>query len=93
MNNEFIGVKHFDELVSVVNGRVSELVENHHIEESYSLESYKSAFEMLAKCIRGYAEAHDNGSLLLSIVMNASKGEDENTFMLIQNELAGEAVE
>lgn len=59
-NGEFIGVKHFDELVSAIHGRVSEFVgESNDYEEEFLLENYKSEFEALAKHVRGFAEAHD----------------------------------
>ncbi|MGG3925658.1 hypothetical protein ABET51_06625 [Metabacillus fastidiosus] len=89
-NGEFIGVKHFDELASVIHGRVTEFVGEEPIdyEVEYSLENYKSAFETLAKHVRGYAEAHDDGSLLWSIMMESTQDADEESFLLIQQALS-----
>ncbi|MCI1590404.1 hypothetical protein [Heyndrickxia oleronia] len=89
-NNEYIGVEHFDMLVGSVHERASEILGGGqiNIEELFPLETYKSAFETLAKHVRGYAEAHDDGSLLFSMVMESSDCGDEDAFFLIEQALS-----
>ncbi|MED4354468.1 hypothetical protein P9265_19515 [Schinkia azotoformans] len=102
MNNNFIGVKQFDELVSVINdkslklcGIDTELAQEIESQTSYSRESYKVAFETLAKHVRGWAEAHNDGSLLFSLVMESNEDleNDEDAFALIQHGLSKQEME
>ncbi|KHF40727.1 hypothetical protein [Halalkalibacter okhensis] len=91
---EFIGVSDVMGMASAVNGKANEFVNGDaiSIEDSYSPESYKLAFETLAKHVVGYATAHDNGSLLLSLIMEATELDDEtdeglDAFVLIEQAL------
>ncbi|WP_273129962.1 hypothetical protein [Bacillus weihaiensis] len=92
IKNEYIGVKEFDLFNEAVHGRVSELLGEGEPETFHALEDYKSAFETLAKHIRGWAEAHNDGSLLLSLVMESAKDDNEDAFFLIQNALSKKVV-
>jgi hypothetical protein len=81
-------------MASAVNGKANEFVNGDliSIEEEFHPDSYKLAFETLAKHVVGYATAHDNGSLLFSLIMEATELDDEtdeglDAFILIEQAL------
>ncbi|WP_100408465.1 hypothetical protein [Bacillus solitudinis] len=92
-NNEFIGVNHVSKLTEAVSNKASEFIgEEVPVNEEYSKETYKLAFETLAKHVVGYAEANDNGSLLLNIIMESTELDDTeeglDAFMLIEQAMS-----
>ncbi|WP_413381261.1 hypothetical protein [Alkalihalobacillus sp. 1P02AB] len=97
--NGFIGVKEFEQMVSVIHGKANEFLGmdeatakgfQSEITSAYSTETYKQAFETLAKHVRGWAEYHDDGSLLMSLVMESNEDledKNEDAFVLIEQAL------